>query len=121
MPADEPMIGVEAQRAAIAEQILAVHEESYGTGASDVEVHIEGDSVVVILDIELTPAERTLLRGDQALAVKQTREAFQEVIGPTFTAIIERTTGRRVKAFLSSVSIEPLYSVELFRLEPHDA
>ena len=122
VPGDEPAIGgVEAQRAAIAKQILAVHEESYGTGASEVQVHIADDTVVVILDVELTAAERTLLGGDQASAVKGTREAFQEVIAPTFTAIVERTTGRRVRSFLSSMNMEPPYSVELFRLEPHDA
>jgi len=34
----------------------------------------------------------------------------------TFTAIVERATGRRVTSFLSNTSVEALYSVEIFRL-----
>jgi uncharacterized protein YbcI len=121
MADEEPGTGkLDDVRAEIAREILEVHHESYGTGASSVDVHIADDLVVVIIDIELTAAERTLMGGDQAEAVKGTREAFQHVIAPTFTAIVERSTGRRVTAFLSSMSVEPLYAVELFRLEPHD-
>jgi uncharacterized protein YbcI len=113
-----PREETESTEAKIAEQVLAVHHESYGTGATDVQVHFAGDNVFVVLDIELTAAERTLARGGSSEAVKRTREAFQDVIAPTFTAIIERTTGRRVASFLSAVSVDPLYSVEIFRLEP---
>jgi uncharacterized protein YbcI len=102
----------------IATEMLRVHEENYGAGASNVDVHLSGDIVVVILDVELTAAERTLLDAGQQDAVKTTRESFQQAIAPTFAAIIERAIGRKVRSFISAMSLEPVFSVELFRLEP---
>jgi uncharacterized protein YbcI len=103
----------------IEREVLRVHEDSYGTGASEVHVHIDGDFVLVILDVELTPAERTLFDAGRTDTIKNTRESYQHAIAPTFSAIVERATGRRVASFLSAMSIEPLYSAELFRLEPN--
>jgi len=102
----------------IEREILRVHEESYGTGATATHVHVLGDFVLVVLDVELTPAEQTLIDAGRSETVKATRESYQVAIAPTFTAIVERATGRRVASFLSSMNLEPLYSVELFRLEP---
>ena len=101
-------------------EILRVHEESYGAGASGIEVHLSPEMVLIVIDVELTPAERTLIEASHHEAVKATREAFQLAIAPTFTAIVERATGRRVRSFLSSMSVESLYSVEFFRLDPVD-
>ncbi len=106
-------------RAQIATEMLQVHEASYGTGAENVIVHILEDLVMVWLDeLELSLAERTLLDGGQSETVLQTRAAFQQAIEPAFTAIVERATGRRVADFLSTTSLAPLCSVELFRLHP---
>jgi len=103
---------------AIAEELLRVHLESYGTGASAIEVHAHDDSVLAVIDVELTPAERTLAGAGQLEAVKAMRESFQQAIAPTFQAIVERATGRRVEAFLSAMSVAPVYSIEFFRLGP---
>ncbi len=103
--------------AQIAEQVLKVHLDSYGTGAGQVAVHILDDVVVVLLDqLELAPSEKTLLEGGHTESVASMRSSFQQAIEPTFTAIIERATGRRVTSFLSNTSITHLYSVEIFRL-----
>lgn len=102
----------------ISREILAVHAESYGTGATQTQVIVENDSVLVILDVLLTPAERTLINAGRSETVKDTRESYQLAIEPTFVAIVERATGRRVVSFLSAMSVEPLYSIEFFRLEP---
>jgi uncharacterized protein YbcI len=120
MAADEQAPAAAVVRADIASEILRVHHESYGTGASNVDVHLGDDIVLVVIDIELSPAERTLLDADHGEAVRHTRESFQEVIAPVFIAIIERATGRRVESFLSSVSIAPLYATEFFRLVPEE-
>jgi uncharacterized protein YbcI len=103
---------------AIADELLKVHLESYGTGASNIQVQVRDDVVLAVIDVELTPAERTLLDANEVDAVKVTREAFQQAIAPTFTAIVERATGRRVDSFISSMNIDPLYSIEFFRLGP---
>ena len=38
-----------------------MHEDSYGTGASEMTVHLSGDTVLIVIDVELTAAERTLI------------------------------------------------------------
>jgi uncharacterized protein YbcI len=114
----EPSPSHEEVANAIDAEMLRVHEQSYGTGASAIRTHLSGDTVLVVIDVELTAAERTLLGAGQDEAVKMTREAFQRAIAPTFCAIVERATGRRVLSFISSMNIEPLYSIEFFRLEP---
>jgi uncharacterized protein YbcI len=109
-------------RAGIANEFLRVHRSAYGTGAGDVSVHMHEDIVMVWLDeLELSLAERTLLDGGNSATVLRTRAAFQEAIEPTFTAIVERATGRKVADFLSTTSLESQCSVELFRLHPQPA
>ena len=104
-------------RAEIAREVLAVHKTSYGTGAESVEVFIHENLVVVVLDeLGLTASERTMIVGGRPDIVLSMRGAFQDEIGSTFSAIVERATGRRVSGFLSNTSLEPLYSVEFFRL-----
>lgn len=104
-------------RADIAREVLEVHETSYGTGAESVEVYIHENLVVVVLeDLDLTAGERTMIAGGRPDIVLGMRSAFQDEIGSTFSAIVERATGRRVSGFLSNTSLEPLFSVEIFRL-----
>ena len=106
-------------RRQIATEILKLHEDSYGSGAGRVSVHFLDDLVVVWLDeIGLSLAERTLIEGGHSDTVLATRAAFQDAIEPTFSAVVERATGRRVAEFLSTTSLASLCSVELFRLHP---
>ena len=104
-------------RGQIAGDVRDVHRESYGTDAGEVTVHLLGDTVIVVLDeLELSPAEKTLLEGGSYETVQEMRDQFQAAIGYTFSAIVERATGRRVTSFLSNTSIPARYSVEIFRL-----
>lgn len=104
----------------IATEILNAHERSYGASAAEVTVHLLEDVVVVMIDgLELTVGERTLIEGGTDIrVVLAAREEFQHVIEPTYSAIVERATGRRVRTFLSNTSLEGLLSVEFFRLHP---
>jgi uncharacterized protein YbcI len=108
----------EAAREEIRREILRVHDEAYGSGAWNMDVHILDDTVLLLIDVDLSRSEQTLVAADQPDAVKGMREAFQVAIEPTFTAIVERATGRRVRSFHSSMNMDPVYSIELFRLEP---
>lgn len=90
-----------------------------GLGASNVVVHLLDDVVVVMIDgLELAVSEQTLIDGGQEEHVLRMRAEFQRVIEPTFSAIIERATGRRVRTFFSNTSLDDLLSVEFFRLHP---
>lgn len=118
MPSEQRAMGLQQAGSDIATEILRVHEESFGSGATQVDVHMLEDTILIILDVEPTTVERTLLDASRGDAVKGTRETFQDAVAPTFKAIVEHATGRRVDSVISSLSLEPMYAVELFRLEP---
>lgn len=103
----------------LAQDLLGIHEKSYGTSAADVRVHIQDDDVVVILDgLELQPNEQYLIEKGRDDLVLSIRSGFQQSIKPTFVAAVERATGRTVIAFLSTTNLDPPFSVEIFRLNP---
>ena len=100
-------------------EILALHLESYGRGAASVKVYLLEDLVVVLLEgLELQPNEEFMIENGYRDAVVSTRDQFQKAIGPSFVAIVERATGRRVNGFTSHLEVdgEP-YGIEVFRLE----
>jgi uncharacterized protein YbcI len=104
---------------ALGAQLLSIHEDSYGKGATRVSVHMLDDDVVVFLDgLELQRNEEFLIERGRADLVLSTRSAYQQSIEATFRAAVERTTGRRVVAFTSNVHLDPHFSVEIFRLAP---
>jgi uncharacterized protein YbcI len=104
----------------ICRDILAIHRDSYGRSAADARAHVMDDTVVVILDdIELLPNEEFLIERGRADAVKEVREQFQQAIRSTFSAAVERATGRRVVGFASHAQLdEPRFAIEIFRLGP---
>jgi uncharacterized protein YbcI len=112
-PSDEQV------REEISTEILQIHEESYGRGAARAEVMLaEGFVVVVLDDIELLPNEQFLVENGKHEAVLQVRTNYQQAIRSSFSAAIERATGRRVTGFASTASVEePRFMAEIFKLE----
>ena len=103
----------------LAEELLRIHEESYGKGAAEARVHVLDDLVIVMLDdIEMLPNEQFLIDSGEAQGVIEVRSRYQNAIATTFSAAVERGTGRRVVSFASVTKLNPNYVVELFRLAP---
>lgn len=119
MSSSDPAVPETVKRE-IAEEIARVHGESYGEQVRNVEVAFDERLVAVMMDVEFSAAERTLLDAGRADAVRAAREAYQDAIASVFMAIVERATGRRVTGFASrTVVIQPHpWSVEVFRLQP---
>ena len=106
----------------ISDEILAVHQDSYGLGAENVEAHLLENMVVVTIEgLEFSKGEMTLIEAGEGQSVLNLRAAFQRSIEPTFRAIIERATGRRVRTFLSNTDLDDAISVEFFLLHPAPA
>jgi uncharacterized protein YbcI len=103
----------------VAREILRIHEESYGRGAESAHAVVSEDWVVVVLDgLELLPNETFLVEKGEQDTVLQVRSQYQNAIRSTFSAAIERATGRRVIGFASTTSLEePRFMAEVFRLE----
>src|SRR3954449_3361382 len=110
---------------AIAESISAemvrIHRESYGSGAKAVKTYVHDDLVLSVLDVELLPAESVVIASGRRDLVLDMRSSFQLELETSFTAAVERATGRKVTAFLSDTHLDPPFVTELFRLgPPHD-
>jgi uncharacterized protein YbcI len=102
----------------LAREILRIHEESYGRGAQRARTLMGKDFVVVILDdLELLPNEKFLIENGKAETVTQVRTQYQHAIRSSFSAAVERATGRTVVGFTSATSIdEPRFMAEIFKL-----
>lgn len=104
----------------IRRDLMEIHRESYGRPAASAQVHLLGDTLIVLLDgLQLLPNEEFLIDNGHWEAVDNVRTQYQKAIEPTFRAAVERATGRRVIGFSSHVQIqEPRFMTEIFRLEP---
>jgi uncharacterized protein YbcI len=110
---------LEEVRDDVAREILRIYEESYGTGAANAETLVGENWVIVLLDgVQLLPNERLLVENGQRDTVMEVRTRYQHAIRSSFSAAIERATGRTVIGFASTTSIEePRFMAEVFRLE----
>lgn len=115
---NEPGIDRAAIAAAISEQITAIHEESYDTPVKRVVTNVLDEVVLVILDIELSVIEQRMIEYGRGSLVHDMRHAVQTAEEASFTAVVERATGRRVVAFSSHTHLDPSFAAELFRLSP---
>jgi uncharacterized protein YbcI len=109
-----------AMRSAISQAIVRIHAEHYGKGATQAKTYVWENLVVTVLRDVLTVAERTLVGVGRADTVRDVRTTFQFTMEQTFSAAIERLTGRRVHSFMSQVDPANGLGVEVFVLEPLD-
>jgi uncharacterized protein YbcI len=109
------------QAQALSNAMTKLHRDYYGRGPGAVRTVIGHDHAMCILEDIYTPVERTLLDGGEVEAVRQTRLAFQRTMEPRFVAAVEGILGRKVRAFLSQVTLSPDISVEVFVLERDSA
>lgn len=102
---------------AISDELLRIHRETHGTGAGRAHAYVLPDAVVCFLEeLELLPNEEFLIGKGQEDTVLDIRRKYQAAVSPAFTAAVERATGRRVTYFSSDTSLDPNFSVEIFKL-----
>jgi uncharacterized protein YbcI len=103
----------------IGREILRIYQDSYGTSAGKAEAIVAEHWVIVMLDdLELLPNEQFLVENGKEDTVMQVRTQYQRAIRSSFSAAVERATGRTVVGFASTTSLEePRFMAEVFRLE----
>ena len=106
---------------AISNAITKLQRDHYGRGPDSVRTLVGYDHIICFLENTLIPVERTLIDGGETAAVRETRLAFQRAMEARFVSTVEEISGRKVRAFLSQVSLNPDISVEVFVLERGDA
>ncbi len=107
-----------AVAADVSREIVRLHARLFGRGPTRAKTFIYDDFALCILEDVLTRAEKTLVAAGNTEQVHSMRTAFQEAVRDDFIALVEETTGRKVRAFVSQVHVDPELAVELFIFEP---
>ena len=87
----------------ISDELLRIHRETHGSGASRAHSYVR-------------PNEQFLISEGHEEMVLDMRRTYQTAVSAAFSAAVERATGRRVTHFTSDTSLDPSFSVEVFKL-----
>ena len=105
----------------ISREFVQLHAKLYGRGPTKAKTHVHADYVLCALENVFTPAEATLIDAGQQDLVRRARVAFQDATRNEFVAIVERATGRRVRAFHCQIDAASNTAAEVFLLaSEHD-
>ena len=92
---------------AISNEMVRLYKEQFGRGPTKARTNWAGpDVVVVVLEDTLTPAERNLVKLGEHQRLRDLRLFFQYASVREFCDPVERLTGRKVRAFMSSIDTE---------------
>jgi uncharacterized protein YbcI len=103
---------------AISNGLAHLHMRFFGRGSAKAKTILVDDLVVCVLWGGFTTVEQTLLKRGETEAVEAFRRTFQSTMEPQFSEVVERSMGRRVRAYMSQVHVNPDVAVELFLLAP---
>jgi uncharacterized protein YbcI len=108
---------------AVSNEMVRVFKEQFGRGPTSVRTNWAGpDTLVVVLEETLTPAERNLARLGEHERLRDLRTFFQYAAVREFCEPVERLTGRKVRAFASAIDTKADgLSVETFVLHPEES
>jgi uncharacterized protein YbcI len=102
----------------LAKARVALYTEYVGRGPTRARAHVDTEIITVILEDTMTKAEETLAEENEEELVRGVRRVLQGKFREDACEIVERLTGRKVRAFLSDHAIEADIAAEVFVLEP---
>lgn len=106
--------------AALANEIVALMADYTGRGSPKSRCYIHENLIVCVLHDSLTKGELSLVNDGKEEAVLAIRRTYQESMRTELIEIVERLTGRKVSAFMSSNHVNPDVAIESFVLELRD-
>ena len=105
--------------AALSNELVRIYKDQFGRGPTKVRSNYAGpDTIVCLLENTFTPAEKSLQGMGEHQRLREMRMFFQYASAGDFTAAVARTTGRRVRSFISGIDTNTDIACELFVLEP---
>ena len=105
-------------RAEISREMVRLYKELFGRGPTKARTEFAGPDIVICsLESTFTPAERSLAEMGEHQRLRDTRMYFQSATADKFREIIERLTGRKVRAFVSGLDADVDICCEVFYLE----
>jgi uncharacterized protein YbcI len=109
--------GFDSLRAEISREMVRLYKEQFGRGPTKARTEFAGpDIVICTLEQSLTPAEQRLVEMGEHQRLRDTRMYFQHATESQFRGVIERVTGRPVRAFVSGIDTSVDVSSEVFHL-----
>jgi len=109
--------GHDSVRAAISREMVRLYKELFGRGPTKARTEFAGpDIIICTLEHTFTPAERSLAEMGEHQRLRDTRMYFQAATSDRFKEIVERLTGRKVRAFISGLDAGEDVCAELFYL-----
>jgi uncharacterized protein YbcI len=107
--------------AEISREMVRLYKELFGRGPTKARTEFAGPDIVICsLEDTFTPAERSLADMGEHQRLRDTRMYFQSATAEKFTEIIERVTGRKVRAFISGLDAGVDICAEVFYLESRE-
>jgi uncharacterized protein YbcI len=103
--------------AAISTAIVHVFAEHTGRGPTRARTTLDADMVVVLLQDNLTKAERALVHAGKVTEVLYLRRTIQETMRADLIGVVERLTACNVQAFMSDNHIAPDTAAEIFLMD----
>lgn len=103
--------------AALTDELVGIHTEYLRRGPTSASTFYHGNTVVTLMHDVLTKAEKVLARKGRANEVNELRGLFGQEMEADFRAAVERLTGHKVLALLSSHHIEPDVAAAIFILD----
>jgi uncharacterized protein YbcI len=103
----------------ISNEMVRLYKDMFGRGPTRARTNFAGpDTIVSTLEDSLTPAERNLVAMGEHQRLRDVRMLFQYASEDEFREIIERLTGRKVRAFVSGMDTVNDVATEVFYLVP---
>ena len=91
----------------LSNEMVRIYKEIFGRGPTRARVDWAGpDTILCTLEDSLTPAERKLAELGEHERLRDTRTFFQHACEADFRESVERTTGRKVRAFVSGIDTD---------------
>jgi uncharacterized protein YbcI len=105
-------------RAEISREMVRLYKNLFGRGPTKARTEFAGPDIVICsLENTFTPAERSLAEMGEHQRLRDTRLYFQAATANKFREIVERLTGRKVRAFISGLDANVDICSEVFYLE----
>jgi uncharacterized protein YbcI len=99
--------------------MVTLHKEQFGRGPTRARANFAGaDTVVIVLDDVMLPAERVMVELGEQQRVRESRAALQAATSDKFVEAVESIVGREVVAFASAIDPDQGVVWEIFNLEP---
>lgn len=102
----------------ISAAITSIHRVSYERVLSSIDTVVRESFVASVMRFDVPPAEQFVVRAGDGDAVIRLYDATELSLETALRAAVERTTGRRVLAFQSSMNPEHGILLETFLLTP---